>query len=173
MGKCSEITTHVLRRNCWVNSVHFNMVDLSAAISSQQQAIHLTPQERTKPTELVNFGDLYLQRWERTGNKADISEAILCMEKAVNLTPEDLNMPTWLNTLGKFYASRFECTGNLADLSEAIASSENPFRSLRREILKCTSGWITSHCHITLASKRHTIWPTSLKQFLYERRPSD
>ena len=23
MGKCSEITAHVLRRNCWVNSVHF------------------------------------------------------------------------------------------------------------------------------------------------------
>ena len=22
MGKCSEITAHVLRRNCWVNSVH-------------------------------------------------------------------------------------------------------------------------------------------------------
>ena len=22
MGKCSETTAHVLRRNCWVNSVH-------------------------------------------------------------------------------------------------------------------------------------------------------
>ena len=23
MGKCSEVTAHVLRRNCWVNSVHW------------------------------------------------------------------------------------------------------------------------------------------------------
>ena len=100
-----------------------NMVDLSEAISSKQQAIHLTPQEHTKPTELANLGDLYLQRWERIGNKADISEAILCLKEAIsNLTPEDLNMPAWLNTLGKFYTFRFECTGNVADLSEAIDS---------------------------------------------------
>ena len=29
MGKCSEITAHVLRRNCWVNSIHWMILSFS------------------------------------------------------------------------------------------------------------------------------------------------
>ena len=134
------------------------MFDLAAATSSKQQAIHLTLEEHTTtPTELADLGDLYLQRWQHTGSKADISQAILCLEKAVNLTPADLNMLVELNTLGGYYTPRFDCTGNVADISEAIAFIQNAFRTLKREIPKCTSGWITWDRRITLASKKHAI----------------
>ncbi|KAF8806730.1 hypothetical protein BYT27DRAFT_7140109 [Phlegmacium glaucopus] len=93
------------------------MANISEAISLAQKAFQPTP------VELINLGNLYLQRFQRTGSRTDLSEAISCQEKAVHLILEgDLDMPTQLNTLAKLYASRFECTGNLADLSEAVSS---------------------------------------------------
>ena len=94
-----------------------DVTSLSKAISLRKKASQLTK------VELIDLGNLYLQRFQRTGNVTDLYEAIACQEKAVHLILEgDLDMPTQLGTLGKLYESRFECTGNLVHLSEAISS---------------------------------------------------
>jgi len=62
--------------------------DLSEAISVQQHAIQLSPNDHPDmPGQLSNLGTLFLCRFDRTGNFSDVSEAISVHQRAVRLTP--------------------------------------------------------------------------------------
>ena len=79
------------------------MASLSEAISLGKEAFQLTK------VELIDLGDLYLQRFQRTENATDLYEAISCQEKAVHLILEgDLDMTTQLGTLGNFVSNAQE-----------------------------------------------------------------
>ena len=104
-----------------------DLSDLSEAISSQQRAVQLTPDNHPNmPSWLGSLGVLFQSRYERMGDLLDLSGAISAQQRAIRLDPEgDQNMPFWLNNIGISFRSRFERTGDLSDLSEAISANQH------------------------------------------------
>ena len=100
--------------------------DLLEAISNQQRAIQLTPDDHPQmPMELNNLGISFHSRFRRTGDVSDLSEAISHQQRAVQFTLDGHpDMPVRLNDLGISFHSRFKCTGNVSDLSEAISTQQ-------------------------------------------------
>jgi len=100
-----------------------NVLDLSEAISIQQQAIQLTPNGH--PDMLGRLNDLgisFQHRFQHTGDVSDISEAISVQQRAVQLIPNGhAHMPGILSNLGNSFQCRFKRTGNVSDVSEAIS----------------------------------------------------
>jgi len=77
-----------------------------------------------------NLGNMYLCRFEHTGNIQDIHRAISHHQSAVESTPSGrADLPTWLNNLGSSYLRQFQCTGNLQDVHHAISHLQSAVES--------------------------------------------
>ena len=104
-----------------------NLTDISEAISIQQQAVQLTPDDDPNlPRRLHNLGIALLRRFELTCGLPDLSEAISAEQQAVQLTSnENPLMPTMVNNLGILFQRRFEHVWNIADIEGAIAAQQH------------------------------------------------
>ena len=107
-----------------------DVADLNEAISAQQQALHLTPDDDPhQPMHLHNLGHSFQSRFERLGDLVNLDEAITAQRQAVRLTPDDHpDRPEFLDSLGGSLFSRFERLGNLVDLDEAITAQQKAVR---------------------------------------------
>jgi hypothetical protein len=80
-----------------------NLADLDEAITAQQQAVRLTPDDHpAKLGRLNSLGISFRSRFRRQGNLVDLNEAIMAQQQAVCLTPDDHpDKPGRLNNLPK------------------------------------------------------------------------
>jgi len=99
--------------------------DLTEAISIQQRAVKLIPEDHPRiPGYLNNLGMSFSYRFGRIGDVSDLTEAIQIHQRAVNLTHDgNPEMQINLNNLGTSFKERFQRTGDIRDLSEAISIS--------------------------------------------------
>jgi len=70
------------------------MDDLNRAITTNEQAVVLTPEDTPNlAMYLNNLGNALISRFERTGSMDDLNRAISTNEQAVASTPEDTPDP--------------------------------------------------------------------------------
>ena len=103
------------------------LTDLEDAISSQRDAVDLTPPgHRRKPIYLNNLGISLMIHFQRLGQLTDVEDAISRQRDAVDLTPHGhIQKPIYLNNLGNSFLTRFERLGQLTDLEDAISSQRD------------------------------------------------
>jgi tetratricopeptide (TPR) repeat protein len=127
-----------LQRRYWAEGA---LVDLDAAITAFQDALHGTPATATaRPDYLINLGYGLRERYDRAQDRADLEAAITAWHEALEATPADApERPFYLGRFGIGLRLRDDQSRAPADLDAAIAAfrtdlprqpRERPERSL-------------------------------------------
>ncbi|RHZ48891.1 uncharacterized protein CDV56_105798 [Aspergillus thermomutatus] len=78
-------------------------------VSVKCTAVNITPQDHPDLAgRLNNLGDMFSDRYYRTGKMDDLEEAIQKAQRAIDITPEDHpNLAAWLNNLANRLSARY------------------------------------------------------------------
>ena len=100
------------------------ITDISKAISVQQKAVQIIPEDYLDmPRCLAHLGSSLQRKFSYTGELTDISEAISFQQQAVQLIPEGHSYtPNILSSLALLFSSRFDHFHDITDIHLAISN---------------------------------------------------